>query len=79
MLKNIKSAQYPENWLGSFAVKSLMVAGRYLGCQAALEAARLLVERTMTQGRIFTPDKLASGACTATCARMVGMADYACW
>ena len=79
MLKVLQAEQYPENWLGSFAVKSLMVVGRALDSQPALEAARLLVERTLKIGRLFTPDNTFGvwGHMHGNLRSMVGMADYA--
>src|SRR5512135_3351791 len=53
MLAGLRSGRFPGD---GFAIKSLMVAARRLKCDAALEAARLLVDRCVTNGRTFTPD-----------------------
>ena len=79
MLKRLKSDEYPDTWLGCFAVKSLMVSTRYLGCEAALEAARILIERYLLQGSTFTSDNTFgfSGHMHGNLRAMGGAADYA--
>jgi DUF1680 family protein len=55
------------------------VAARMLGCQPAFEAARILVERVITQGRLFTPDNTFGpwGHMHGNLRTMSGAADYA--
>ena len=76
MLNGLRSGRFPGN---GFAIKSLMVAARVLGCDAGLEAARILVDRTFTHGRTFTPDNTfgPSGHMHGNLRTMVGAADYA--
>ena len=79
MLRRLKSAEYPDNWLGCFAVKSLMVTARYLGSEAALEAARILIERYLVPGKTFTPDNTfgKAGHMHGSLRAINGAADYA--
>ncbi|HUI10827.1 MAG TPA: hypothetical protein VL221_10900 [Bacteroidota bacterium] len=76
MLSGLRSGRFQAN---SFAIKSLMVAARLLGCEAGLEAARILVDRTIVHGRTFTPDNTygPSGHMHGNLRTMVGAADYA--
>jgi len=76
MLDGLCSGRYPGN---SFAIKSLMAAARLLGCEAGLEAARTLVDRSIISGRTFTPDNTfgPSGHMHGNLRSMVGAADYA--
>jgi hypothetical protein len=76
MLAGLRSGRYPGD---GFAIKSFMVAARLLGCAAGLEAARLLVDRSITHGRTFTPDNTfgAWGHMHSNLRTMVGAADYA--
>jgi hypothetical protein len=76
MLSGLRSGRFPGN---GFAIKSLMVAARLLGCEAGLEAARILVDRSIIQGRTFTPDNTfgPSGHMHGNLRSMVGAADYA--
>jgi hypothetical protein len=76
MLKGLRSGRFPGN---PFAIKSLMVAARLLGCEAGLEAARILVDRSIIHGRTFTPDNTfgPSGHMHGNLRAMVGAADYA--
>ena len=76
MLSGLRSGRFPGN---GFAIKSFMVASRLLGCEAGLEASRLLVDRTFVQGRTFTPDNTfgPSGHMHGNLRTMVGAADYA--
>ncbi len=62
-----------------FVVKSLMITSRYLRCEAALEAARILVDRGIAHGRTFTPDNTFGprGHMHSNLRSMVGAADYA--
>jgi hypothetical protein len=76
MLNGLRSGRFPAN---PFAIKSLMVAARLLGCEAGLEAARILVDRSIIHGRTFTPDNTfgPSGHMHGNLRTMVGAADYA--
>ena len=76
MLSRMRSGSFPGD---CFAVKSLMVTARMLGCEAALEAARLLVDRIIVRGRLFTPDNTFGprGHMHSNLRSMVGAADYA--
>jgi hypothetical protein len=76
MLAGLRSGRFPGD---GFAIKSLMVAARLLGCEAGLEAARLLVDRAIVHGRTFTPDNTfgPSGHMHGNLRSMVGAADYA--
>jgi hypothetical protein len=76
MLNGLRSGRFPGN---GFAIKSLMVAARLLGCEAGLEAARILVDRSIVHGRTFTPDNTfgPSGHMHGNLRSMVGAADYA--
>src|SRR5512135_209309 len=53
MVAGLRSGRFPGD---GFAIKGLMIAARLLGCGTALEAARLLVDRAIGNGRVFTPD-----------------------
>jgi hypothetical protein len=76
MLNGLHSGRFPGN---GFAIKSLMVAARSIGCEAGLEASRILVDRTIVHGRTFTPDNTfgPSGHMHGNLRTMVGAADYA--
>ncbi len=76
MLAGLRSDRFPGD---GFAIKSLMVAARLLGCEAAMEAARILVERCIVQGRTFTPDNTfgPAGHMHGNLRTMAGTADYA--
>jgi len=76
MLTGLRSGRFPGD---GFAIKSLMVAARLLGCEAGLEAARILVDRSIVNGRTFTPDNTfgPSGHMHGNLRSMVGAADYA--
>ena len=76
MLNGLRSGRFPGN---NFAIKSLMVAARALKCQAGMDAARILVDRTIVHGRTFTPDNTfgPSGHMHGNLRAMVGAADYA--
>jgi hypothetical protein len=76
MLKGLRSGRFPAN---PFAIKSLMVAGRLLKYEPALEAARILVDRSIIHGSTFTPDNTfgPSGHMHGNLRSMVGAADYA--
>lgn len=79
MLSRLRSGSMPDAWCGGFAIKGLMVAARLLGCEAGLEASRLLVDRFVTQGGNFTPDNTFGprGHMHANLRAMVGAADFA--
>ncbi len=76
MLAGLRSGRFPGD---GFAIKGLMVAARLLGCGAALEAARLLIDRAILNGRAFTPDNTfgPSGHMHGNLRTMAGAADYA--
>jgi hypothetical protein len=76
MWSGLRSDRFPGD---GFAIKSLMVAARLLGCGAAMEAARFIVDRVFVQGRTFTPDNTfgPSGHMHGNLRTMVGAADYA--
>ena len=76
MLNGLRSGRFTGN---GFAIKSFMVAARLLGCEAGLEAARILVDRSITHGSTFTPDNTfgPSGHMHGNLRTMVGAADYA--
>lgn len=76
MLSGLRSGRYPGD---GFAIKSLMVAARYLGSAPGMEAARILVDRCIVHGRTFTPDNTfgPTGHMHGNLRSMVGVADYA--
>jgi hypothetical protein len=76
MLSGLRSGRFPGD---GFAIKSLVVAARLLGCDAGLEAARILVDRSIVHGRAFTPDNTFGpwGHMHSNLRSMVGAADYA--
>lgn len=76
ILTGLHSGRFPGS---GFAIKSLMVAARLVGCEAGLEAARILVDRSIIHGRTFTPDNTfgPSGHMHGNLRSMVGAADYA--
>jgi hypothetical protein len=76
MLDGLRSGRFAAN---GFAIKSLMVASRMLGCEAGLKASRILVDRAIINGRMFTPDNTygPSGHMHGNLRTMVGAADYA--
>jgi hypothetical protein len=76
MLSGLRSGRFPGD---GFAIKSFMAAARLLGCEAGLEAARILVDRAIVHGRMFTPDNTfgPSGHMHGNLRSMVGAADYA--
>lgn len=76
MMSGLRSGRFQGD---GFAIKSLMVAARHLGCEAALEAARLLVDRCVVRGRTFTPDNTfgPGGHMHGNLRTMVGVADFA--
>jgi hypothetical protein len=76
MLAGLRSGRFPGD---GFAIKSLMVTARLLGCEAALEAARVLVEHHVLNGRTFTPDNTfgPGGHMHGNLRTMVGVADFA--
>jgi len=76
MLNGLRSGRFQGN---GFAIKSLMVAARFLGCEAGLEAARIIVDRSIAHARTFTPDNTfgPSGHMHGNLRTMVGAADYA--
>jgi len=76
MLTGLRSGRFPGD---GFAIKSLMVAARLLGCEVGLEAARILVDRSIVNGPTFTPDNTfgPSGHMHGNLRSMVGAADYA--
>lgn len=76
MLNGLRSGRFPGD---GFAIKSLMVAARLLECGAGLEAARVLIDRSIVNGRTFTPDNTfgPSGHMHGNLRSMVGAADYA--
>ena len=76
MLAGLRSGRFPGD---GFAIKSLMVAARHLRCEAAMEAARMLVDRSVVNGRAFTPDNTfgPSGHMHSNLRTMAGAADYA--
>ena len=76
VLSGLRSGRFPGE---GFAIKGLMVAARLLGCEAGLEAARILVDRSIAGGRTFTPDNTfgPSGHMHGNLRSMVGAADFA--
>ncbi len=76
MLDGLRSGRFSGN---GFAIKSFMVAARLLGCEAGLEAARILVDRSIVHGHTFTLDNTfgLSGHMHSNLRTMVGAADYA--
>jgi len=56
-----------------------MVTARHLQCEATMEAARILVSRTVVNGRTFTPDNTFGpwGHMHGNLRTMAGAADYA--
>ncbi len=79
MLQMLRQNTYPENWLGCFAVKSLMIVARLLDSEPALEAARILVKKYIIHSPTFTPDNTfgAWGHMHGNLRSLVGAADYA--
>ena len=78
-LRRLRADYAPQAMFSCFAVKSLMVTARMLGCEAALEAARVLVERHIVAGGAFAPDDTFGprGHMHGNLRAMVGAADYA--
>ncbi|MEN6311893.1 MAG: hypothetical protein ABFD80_10200 [Acidobacteriota bacterium] len=76
MLAGLRSGHFTGD---GFAIKGLMIAARLLKCEAALEAARILVDRCIVRGRTFTPDNTfgPSGHMHGNLRTMAGGADYA--
>lgn len=76
MLAGLRTGRFPGD---GFAIKGLMIAARLLGCDAALQAARLLVDRCIVHGRTFTPDNTfgPSGHMHGNLRTMAGAADFA--
>lgn len=76
MLGGLRSGRFPGD---GFAIKSLMVAARLLGYDAGLEAARLLVDRSIFHGSTFSPDNTFGswGHMHGNLRTMTGAADYA--
>lgn len=76
MRDGLRSGRFPGD---GFAIKSLMIAARRLGCEPALDAAKLLVDRVVVKGRVFTPDNTfgPSGHMHGNLRTMAGVADYA--
>lgn len=76
MLSGLRSGRLSGD---GFAIKSLMVTARRLQCDAAMEAARILVDRCVVNGRTFTPDNTfgPSGHMHGNLRTMAGAADYA--
>jgi hypothetical protein len=78
-LRRLRDGHLPDKTFSCFAVKSLMAAARMLTCEAALEAARLLVDRHIVRGRAFNPDNTfgPKAHMHGDLRAMVGAADYA--
>jgi hypothetical protein len=78
-LRRLQDQYLPEKTFSCFAVKSLMVTARLLRCEAALEAARLLVERHIVRGNAFNPDNTfgQKAHMHGNLKTMTGAADYA--
>jgi hypothetical protein len=78
-LRRLQDRYLPEKTFSCFAVKSLMVTARLLGSDAALAAARLLVERHVVRGRAFNPDNTfgPKAHMHGNLKAMTGVADYA--
>jgi hypothetical protein len=76
MLAGLRSGRFPGD---GFAIKSFMAAARFLKCEAGLEAARLLVDRVVNRGTVFTADNAfgAWGHMHSNLRTMVGAADHA--
>jgi hypothetical protein len=76
MLGGLRSGRYPGD---GFAIKSLMVAARFLRCGAALESSRILVDRVFSHGAPFTSDNTfgAWGHMHGNLRTMAGAVDFA--
>jgi hypothetical protein len=76
MLGGLRSGRYPGD---GFAIKSLMAAARFLGCEAGLETSRILVDRVINHGSVFSSDNTfgAWGHMHGNLRSMVGAADFA--
>ena len=77
-LRRLRDGYAPENLFSGFTIKSLMVVARAMGCEAALEGARLLAEhilasRTFNADNTFGPKAHMHGNLRS----LVGLADYA--
>lgn len=79
MLRRLRGGFTPPLGIACFPLKPLMVTARYLQCEAALEAARLLIHRFILTGNLFTPDNTfgPAGHMHSNLRTMVGAADYA--
>ena len=78
MFKRLQDGSWPGrcSW-PCFPLKSLMAAARLLKCEAALAAARLIVERFVENGKIFPPDNVFTGHMHIHLREMLGVADFA--
>lgn len=78
ILARLSDSSHPA-WSNPFLVKSLMAAYRRLECQPALAAARLIIERAIFNGRLFTPDNTfgPSGHMHGNLRAMAGAIDFA--
>ena len=78
-LRRLREEHLPNSIFGGFPIKSLMVTARLLGSQAALEAARLVVQRSIVHSPTFPPNNVfgPNGHMHGNLRAMTGAADYA--
>jgi hypothetical protein len=78
-LRRLREEHLPDSIFGGFSIKSLMVTARLLGSEAALEAARHVVERSIVHSPTFPPNNVfgPNGHMHGNLRAMTGAADYA--
>jgi hypothetical protein len=78
-LRRLREEHLPDSIFGGFPIKSLMVTARLLGSEAALEAARLVVERSIRNSPTFPPNNVfgPNGHMHGNLRAMTGAADFA--
>ena len=78
-LRRLREEHLPDSIFGGFPIKSLMVTARLLGSEAALEAARRVVERSILHSPTFPPNNVfgPNGHMHGNLRSMSGAADYA--
>ena len=77
-LRRLREEHLPDSIFGGFPIKSLMVTARLLGSEAALEAARLVVARSIQHSPTFPLNNVfgKDGHMHGNLRAMTGAADY---